>query len=119
MTEGTTNSADSMPVVQSSDYLGELESLQLLPIEDPEANEKNDERLWEILRIMQWAAGESHSNPRMQQDLCSFIRNHDEFVARYKRSYEVAMGGARSADGQTMRKAQKSYYYMRPQNHGQ
>ncbi|KAK9246506.1 hypothetical protein V1506DRAFT_574143 [Lipomyces tetrasporus] len=118
-TEGSSNCVDSMPAVQSSDYLGELESLQLLPSEYPEAKEENDERLLELLQIMQWAAGESHSNPRMQQDLCSFIRNQDEFIARYKRSYEAAMGRARSADGQTMRKAQKSYYYMRPQNHGQ
>ncbi|KAK9251276.1 hypothetical protein V1507DRAFT_499494 [Lipomyces tetrasporus] len=118
-TEGSSNCVDSMPVVQSSDYLGELKSLQLLPSEDPEAKEENDERLLQLLQVMQWAAGESHSNPRMQQDLCSFIRNQDEFIARYKRSYEAAMGRARSADGQTMTKAQKSYYYMRPQNHGQ
>ncbi|KAK9483075.1 hypothetical protein V1527DRAFT_515298 [Lipomyces starkeyi] len=97
----------------------ELKSLQLLPSEDPVAKEENDERLWELLRIMQWAAGESHSNPRMQRDLGDFIRKQDEFIVRYKRPYEEAMGRTRSADSQTMRKAQKSYYYMRPQNHGQ
>ncbi|KAK9372677.1 uncharacterized protein V1513DRAFT_460383 [Lipomyces chichibuensis] len=87
-------------VVQSSNYMEELKSLQLLPSEDPEAQEENDERL-------------------MQRDLGDFIRKQQEFIARYKRPYEEAMGRKRSADSQTMRKAQKSYYYMRPQNHGQ
>ncbi|KAK9247045.1 hypothetical protein V1506DRAFT_533364, partial [Lipomyces tetrasporus] len=97
----------------------ELKSLQLLPSEHPEAKEEDDERLWELLRIIGWAAAESHSNPRMQRDLGDFIIKQDELIARYKRPYEVAMCRTRSADSQTMRKAQKSYYYMRPQNHGQ
>ncbi|KAK9482913.1 hypothetical protein V1527DRAFT_521761 [Lipomyces starkeyi] len=117
-TEGSINCVDSEQVAQSSTYMKELESLQLLPSEDPEATEQDDERSLELLRIMQWAAGESHSNQRMQRDLCGFIRNQDEFIARFKRPYEEAMGKTRSADSQTMRKAQKSYYYMRPQNHG-
>ncbi|KAK9248082.1 hypothetical protein V1506DRAFT_557773 [Lipomyces tetrasporus] len=33
----------------SSNYLEELKSLQLLPSEDPEAKEKNDERLYDFL----------------------------------------------------------------------
>ncbi|KAK9489009.1 hypothetical protein V1508DRAFT_362629, partial [Lipomyces doorenjongii] len=118
-TEGSSNCVDSEQVAQSSNYMKELESLELMPSEDPEAKEEDDERSLELLRIMQWAAGESHSNQRMQRDLCGFIRSQDEFIARFKRHYEEAMGKARSADSQTMRKAQKSYYYMRPQNHGQ
>jgi hypothetical protein len=118
-TEGSSNCFDSAPVVQSSNYMEELKSLQLLPSEHPEAIEEDDERLWELLRIIGWAAAESHSNPRMQRDLGDFIIKQDELIARYKRPYEDAMGRTRSADSQTMRKAQKSYYYMRPQNHGQ
>ncbi|KAK9367327.1 hypothetical protein V1509DRAFT_610788 [Lipomyces kononenkoae] len=100
-----------MPVVQSSsDYRGELESLQLLPSEDPEGKEENDERLMELLQIMQWAA---------ECNRISAVLFEITFIARFKRPYEEATGKARSTDGQTMRKAQKSYYYMRPQNHGQ
>ncbi|KAK9372159.1 uncharacterized protein V1513DRAFT_385343, partial [Lipomyces chichibuensis] len=105
-TVGSTDCLDSVPVVQSSNYMEELKSLQLLPSGDPEAQEENDERLWELLRIMQLAAGESHSNQRMQCDLGGFIREQEEFIARYKRPYEEAMGRKRSADSQTMRKAQ-------------
>ncbi|KAK9342972.1 hypothetical protein V1522DRAFT_447266 [Lipomyces starkeyi] len=54
--EGSSNCVDYEPVVHSSNYLEKLESLQLLPSEDPEANEENDERSLELLRIMQWAA---------------------------------------------------------------
>ncbi|ODQ70980.1 hypothetical protein LIPSTDRAFT_163577 [Lipomyces starkeyi NRRL Y-11557] len=73
----------------------------------------------ELLRILHWAAGaECRSNPRMQRDLSDCIRN----LEVYRAIQETLRGGhgqARSADDETMRKAQKSYYYMRPQNHGQ
>ncbi|KAK9326896.1 hypothetical protein V1520DRAFT_358515 [Lipomyces starkeyi] len=84
--EGSSNCVGSAPVVQSSNYLEELKSLQLLPSEDPEAKEEKPERLWELLQIMQWAVGESPSNPRMQHDLGEFIRKRDVFLVRYKRS---------------------------------
>ncbi|KAK9311057.1 hypothetical protein V1524DRAFT_109487 [Lipomyces starkeyi] len=69
----------------------------------------------ELLRIMHWVTGEEcKSNPRMQRDVCSFIRNPESFLVKFKRPYEEAMGSARSAGSQTMRRAAGSYFYMRP-----
>ncbi|KAK9350225.1 hypothetical protein V1523DRAFT_109466 [Lipomyces doorenjongii] len=71
----------------------------------------------ELRDIMNWVTGDaSRSNPRMQRDVSSFVRDPEGFIARYKRPYEEAMGRTRSADDQTMREAARSYYFMRPQN---
>ncbi|KAK9364360.1 hypothetical protein V1509DRAFT_636632 [Lipomyces kononenkoae] len=69
---------------------------------------------------MHWTTGEQcQSNPRMQRDLCRYISNTAEFNAQFKRPYEEALGTARSAPSNTMRKAPRSYFYMRPQNRSQ
>ncbi|KAK9361677.1 hypothetical protein V1504DRAFT_439304 [Lipomyces starkeyi] len=103
------NYVDDDTMATSSNYAEELASLQLLPSENPEATEENGEQSMELLRIM-------HG---MQRDVCNFIRNPESFIARFKRPYEEAMGSARSASSQTMRKAARSYFYMRPQNQSQ
>ncbi|KAK9427514.1 hypothetical protein V1505DRAFT_358708 [Lipomyces doorenjongii] len=88
-TEGSSNCVDSeqVAVIQLYEGAGGTPTPSL-PSEDPEAKEEDDERSLDLLRIMQWAAGESHSNQRMQRDLCGFIRSQDEFIARFKRPYE-------------------------------
>ncbi|KAK9492285.1 hypothetical protein V1508DRAFT_404888 [Lipomyces doorenjongii] len=55
----------------------------------------------------------------MQRDVCRYISNTAEFNAQFKRPYEGALGTARSAPSNTMRKAPRSYFYMRPQNRSQ
>ncbi|KAK9489951.1 hypothetical protein V1508DRAFT_426458 [Lipomyces doorenjongii] len=56
-------------------YAEELESLQLLPAEDPEAGEEDDEEAMELLRLMNWVSGEQcRFNPRMQRHICSLFR---------------------------------------------
>ncbi|KAK9248555.1 hypothetical protein V1506DRAFT_452585, partial [Lipomyces tetrasporus] len=108
---------DDEPVVISPSYTEELDSFELLPSENPEINEWDDEPLRELREIMNWATGDgSRSNPRMQRDVCSFVRDQEGFLSRYKRPYEEAIGSTRSADNQTMREAARSYYFMRPQN---
>ncbi|KAK9493602.1 hypothetical protein V1508DRAFT_77830 [Lipomyces doorenjongii] len=108
---------DDEPVVISSTYSEELGSFELMASENPEINETDDETSREVREIMNWATSDgSRSNPRMQRDVSSFIGNQENFVARYKRPYQEAMGSTRSADGQTMRDAARSYYFMRPQN---
>ncbi|KAK9481619.1 hypothetical protein V1527DRAFT_479075 [Lipomyces starkeyi] len=78
--------------------------------ENPEITESDDEPLRELREIMNWATGDaSRSNPRMQRDVCSFVRDQEGFIVRYKRPYEEAMGWTRSADGQTMREAARSF----------
>ncbi|KAK9487534.1 hypothetical protein V1527DRAFT_495035 [Lipomyces starkeyi] len=100
-----------------SNYADELASFQLIPCEDPEAKEENDEEAMELLRILHWASGEQcQSNPRMQRDISRFISNPAAFIAHFKRPYEEALGTTRSEPSHTMRKAPKSYFYMRPQN---
>ncbi|KAK9243953.1 hypothetical protein V1506DRAFT_555028 [Lipomyces tetrasporus] len=97
-------------------YAEELESFQLLPSENPEAVEDNDEESTELLGIMRWAVGDQcASNPRMRRDICCFIPNPASFIAHFKRPYEEALGRTRSEVSHTMRKAPKTYYYMRPQ----
>ncbi|KAK9481981.1 hypothetical protein V1527DRAFT_55643, partial [Lipomyces starkeyi] len=87
----------------SSNYSDELASFQLLPSENPEDNEENDEkRQWSLLG-----------------SCTGLLVKSESFIARFKRPYEAAMGSARSAGSQTMRKAAKSYYFMRPQNQTQ
>ncbi|KAK9483368.1 hypothetical protein V1527DRAFT_270861 [Lipomyces starkeyi] len=99
----------------SSNYADELASFQLLPSENPEDNEENDKKAMELIGIMHWLTGEEcKPNPRMQRDICSFIKNQESFIARFKRPYEEAMGSPRSAGSQTMRKATKSYYFCDP-----
>ncbi|KAK9364546.1 hypothetical protein V1509DRAFT_650507 [Lipomyces kononenkoae] len=106
---------DDEPILPS--YAEELDSFALMASENPEINERDDESLRELREIMNWATGDgSRSNPRMQSDVCSFIRDQKGFVARYKRPYEEEKGSTRSGDGQTMRDAARSYYFMRPQN---
>ncbi|KAK9347864.1 hypothetical protein V1522DRAFT_450098 [Lipomyces starkeyi] len=111
------NSAGDGPVVTPSSYAEELASFEFMASENPEITESDDEPSRELREIMKWATGDaSRSNPRMQRDVCNFVRNQEGFIARYKRSYEEAMGRTRSADGQTIREAAGSYYFMRPQN---
>ncbi|KAK9371310.1 hypothetical protein V1509DRAFT_614278, partial [Lipomyces kononenkoae] len=45
--------------------------------------------------------------------------NTAEFNAQFNGPYEEALGTARSAPSNTMRKAPRSYFYMRPQNRSQ
>ncbi|KAK9334358.1 hypothetical protein V1521DRAFT_375118 [Lipomyces starkeyi] len=98
-------------------YAEELASLQLLPAEDPEGAEEDDEEAMEILRVMHWASGEQCKfNPRMQRNICSFIPNKKAFLAQFKRPYEEALGHSRSIADNTMRKAPRTYFHMRPQN---
>ncbi|KAK9426870.1 hypothetical protein V1505DRAFT_359391, partial [Lipomyces doorenjongii] len=90
-------------------YAEELESLQLLPAEDPEAGEEDDEEAMELLRLMNWVSGEQcRVNPRMQRHICSFISNKKVFFAEFKRSNEEALGNTRSAADNTMRKAPRT-----------
>ncbi|KAJ8100843.1 hypothetical protein POJ06DRAFT_249634 [Lipomyces tetrasporus] len=111
------NSVVDGPGVTSSSYVEGLASFELMASENPEITESDDASSRELREIINWATGDaSRSNPRMQRDVCSFVRNQDGFIARYKRPYEEAMGRTRSADGQTMREAARSYYFMRPQN---
>ncbi|KAK9233782.1 hypothetical protein V1525DRAFT_415383 [Lipomyces kononenkoae] len=71
----------------------------------------------ELLRLMNWVSGEQcRFNPRMQRHICSFISNKNVFFAEFKRSYEEALGNSRSAADNTMRKAPRTYFHMRPQN---
>ncbi|KAK9368837.1 hypothetical protein V1509DRAFT_609237 [Lipomyces kononenkoae] len=96
---------DDEPILPS--YAEELDSFALLASENPEINERDNQLLRELREIMNWATGDgSRSNPRMQSDVCSFIR----------RPYEEEMGWTRAGDGQTMRDAARSYYFMRLQN---
>ncbi|KAK9347858.1 hypothetical protein V1522DRAFT_419843 [Lipomyces starkeyi] len=112
-----TNATDNETGAKPPTYAEELESFQLLPSENPETAEDNDEESMELLRILHWASGEQcASNPRMQRDICRFITNPASFIAHFKRPYEEALGSSRSELNHTMRKAPKTYYYMRPQN---
>ncbi|KAK9356260.1 hypothetical protein V1523DRAFT_402862 [Lipomyces doorenjongii] len=52
----------------------------------------------------------------MQRDICRLIRNPQELIKQFKRSYEEALGSSRATQGHTMRNAPKAYYYMRPNN---
>ncbi|KAK9343132.1 hypothetical protein V1522DRAFT_414075 [Lipomyces starkeyi] len=110
------NSVGHYPIPTSSSYAEELASFQLMASENPEVTDDDDEPSVELRGIMNWATGEvSTLNPRMQREVCSFIRNQGVFIARYKRPYEEDMGRTRSADSQMMRKAQV-VLLMRPQN---
>ncbi|KAK9235106.1 hypothetical protein V1525DRAFT_410989 [Lipomyces kononenkoae] len=42
--------------------------------------------------------------------------NKKVFFAEFKGSYEEALGNSRSAADNTMRKAPRTYFHMRPQN---
>ncbi|KAK9482848.1 hypothetical protein V1527DRAFT_475132 [Lipomyces starkeyi] len=55
----------------------------------------------------------------MQRDICRFISNPAAFIAHFKRPYEETLGTTVSEPSHTMRKAPKSYFYMRPQNQSQ
>ncbi|ODQ76072.1 hypothetical protein LIPSTDRAFT_31, partial [Lipomyces starkeyi NRRL Y-11557] len=101
---------------RSLTYAEELESLQLLPTEHPEAAEENDEEAMEPLRVFGWAIQQCESNPRMQRTLSRFISNKEALMAQYKRQYDEALGISRSVGKNTMRKAVKSYFHMRDQN---
>ncbi|ODQ68699.1 hypothetical protein LIPSTDRAFT_7526 [Lipomyces starkeyi NRRL Y-11557] len=101
---------------RSLTYAEELESLQLLPTEHPEAAEENDEEAMEPLRVFGWAIKQCESNPRMQRTLSRFISNKEALMAQYKRQYDEALGISRSVGKNTMRKAVKSYFHMRDQN---
>ncbi|KAK9486924.1 hypothetical protein V1527DRAFT_462091, partial [Lipomyces starkeyi] len=43
-------------------------------------------------------------------------RSPEELIKKCKTPYEEALGSSRAMPGHTMRKASKSYYYMRPHN---
>ncbi|KAK9327192.1 hypothetical protein V1520DRAFT_349468 [Lipomyces starkeyi] len=103
------NSVGDGPVVTSSSYAEELTSFELMASENPEITESDDASSRELREIINWATGDaSRSNPRMER-VRSFVRRQEGFIARYKRPYEEAMGRTRSADGQTMREAARSY----------
>ncbi|KAK9481453.1 hypothetical protein V1527DRAFT_493571 [Lipomyces starkeyi] len=100
-----------------SAYAQELASFQLSLSENPEVREDNDEESLGLLRILHWATGDQcENNPRMQRDICRSIRSPEELIKKFKRPYEEALGSSRAMPGHTMRKAPKSYYYMRPNN---
>ncbi|KAK9481548.1 hypothetical protein V1527DRAFT_455908, partial [Lipomyces starkeyi] len=103
---------------RSFSYAEELESLELVPAEDPEAAEENDEDIREFMQVVNWASGPAcESNPRMQRAFYRYFSNNAaSFLAEFKRPYEEAVGISRSVSSNTMRKAPKSYYYSRPQN---
>ncbi|KAK9319346.1 hypothetical protein V1517DRAFT_376569 [Lipomyces orientalis] len=111
-----TNADDNGTGAEPPTYAEELESFQLLPSENPESVEENDEEFTELLPILGWTVGASVSNPRMQQDMRRFITTPASYIAHFKRPYEEALGQSRSEVNHTMRKAPKTYYYMRPQN---
>ncbi|KAJ8098871.1 hypothetical protein POJ06DRAFT_296615 [Lipomyces tetrasporus] len=112
MTE--TNSAERW---DNTVTIKELASLELLPTENTDCTEEDDEEAMELLKVLHWASGEQCKfNPRIQRDRCSFISNKKKFLAQFKRPYGEALGGSRSGADQTMRKAPKPYFYMRPQN---
>ncbi|KAK9341988.1 hypothetical protein V1522DRAFT_425592, partial [Lipomyces starkeyi] len=102
----------------SNTYAEELASLELVPAENPEATEENDEQIREFMRVVHWATGpECESNPRMQRAFYRYFSNKAvSFLSEFKRPYEEAVGTSRSVSSNTMRKAPKSYYYSRPQN---
>ncbi|KAK9234406.1 hypothetical protein V1525DRAFT_391473 [Lipomyces kononenkoae] len=77
-------------------YAEELESLQLLPTEHPEAAEENDEEAMEPLRVFACAIQQCESNPRMQRALNGFITNKETLMAQYKRHYDETLGISRS-----------------------
>ncbi|KAK9344026.1 hypothetical protein V1522DRAFT_411618 [Lipomyces starkeyi] len=87
----------------------ELASFQLSLSENPEVTEDNDE---ESLGLLRFFIGQL--NAIMQRDICGLIRNPQELKKKIKRSYEEALGSSRATQCHTMRKAPKSYYYMRP-----
>ncbi|KAK9372462.1 uncharacterized protein V1513DRAFT_460596 [Lipomyces chichibuensis] len=103
---------------RSFSYAEELESLELVLAEDPEAAEENDEDIREFMQVVNWASGLAcESNPRMQRAFYLYFSNNAaSFLAEFKGPYEEAVGISRSVSSNTMRKAPKSYYYSRPQN---
>ncbi|KAK9259659.1 hypothetical protein V1519DRAFT_469134 [Lipomyces tetrasporus] len=102
----------------SVSYAEELKSLELVPAEDPEAAEENDENISDFMRVVHWASGPvCESNPRLQRAFYRYVSNNAaSFLAEFKRPYEEAVGISRSVSTNTMRKAAKPYYYSRPQN---
>ncbi|KAK9485474.1 hypothetical protein V1527DRAFT_452095 [Lipomyces starkeyi] len=105
------------PMTLTGQLLSELESLELVQAEDPEAAEENDEDIREFMQVVNWASGPAcDSNPRMQRAFYRYFSNNAaSFLAEFKRPYDEAAGISRSVSSNTMRKAPKSYYY-RPHN---
>ncbi|KAK9341886.1 hypothetical protein V1522DRAFT_443070 [Lipomyces starkeyi] len=92
-----------------SGYAQELASFELSLSENPEVTEDNDEESLGLLRIVHWLTGDQcENNPRMQRDIRGSIRNPQEIIQKFKRSYEEALGSSRATQGHTMRNAPKS-----------
>ncbi|KAK9334647.1 hypothetical protein LIPSTDRAFT_4684 [Lipomyces starkeyi NRRL Y-11557] len=82
---------------------------RVLPSENPETVEENDEGSMEPLGILRWAFGDQcASNPRMQRDICRFIPNAGSFIAHFKRPYEEALGRSQSEVNHTMKKPRRA-----------
>ncbi|KAK9312702.1 hypothetical protein V1522DRAFT_56010 [Lipomyces starkeyi] len=70
------NDSDDGDDTWSNTYAEELASLELVPAENPEATEENDEQIREFKRVVHWATGpECESNPRMQRAFYAHFSN--------------------------------------------
>ncbi|KAK9236666.1 hypothetical protein V1525DRAFT_389221 [Lipomyces kononenkoae] len=78
-----TNADDNDTEAEPPTYARELESFQLLPSENPETVEDNDEEFTKLLPILGWTVEASASNPRMQQDMRRFITTPASYIADF------------------------------------